>query len=336
MQKTITTQKILNISLLQAFGILCVLLGHSVHIFSSLGWYFHNAPQNPTCNIIHHVIYSFHMPLFIFLSGYLFYKIKSDNFNIIKYIFKRIKRLIVPFFAVGFLYYIPMFRLISPENRSLVRLIKDFVTLDFCGPFWFLISLFFISLVVISFTETKLNKIQVPIIAIGLIVLNLLKISGIPFAIQCVPKLAIYFYLGYLIVKYEKPIYSYFINNKTTMIIVTIGWGVLEIFKYKNFDNIYLTLITASVSIFVLFAFSVHITKKFKNISTSCFVQTLSINMLFIYLIQEPIMFSILKALNWGIGYNAIFVSYILFISTLIICLGFIYLKSQLFRKELV
>ncbi len=336
MQKTITTQKILNISLLQAFGILCVLLGHSVHIFSSLGWYFHNAPQNPTCNIIHHVIYSFHMPLFIFLSGYLFYKIKSDNFNIIKYIFKRIKRLIVPFFAVGFLYYIPMFRLISPENRSLVRLIKDFVTLDFCGPFWFLISLFFISLVVISFTETKLNKIQVPIIAIGLIVLNLLKISGIPFAIQCVPKLAIYFYLGYLIVKYEKPIYSYFINNKTTMIIVTIGWGVLEIFKYKNFDNIYLTLITASVSIFVLFAFSVHITKKFKNISTSCFVQTLSINMLFIYLIQEPIMFSILKALNWGIGYNAIFVSYILFISTLIICLGFIYLKSQLFRKDLV
>lgn len=336
MQKTITTQKILNISLLQAFGILCVLLGHSVHIFSSLGWYFHNAPQNPTCNIIHHVIYSFHMPLFIFLSGYLFYKIKSDNFNIIKYIFKRIKRLIVPFFAVGFLYYIPMFRLISPENRSLVRLIKDFVTLDFCGPFWFLISLFFISLVVISFTETKLNKIQVPIIAIGLIVLNLLKISGIPFAIQCVPKLAIYFYLGYLIVKYEKPIYSYFINNKTTMIIVTIGWGVLEIFKYKNFDNIYLTLITASVSIFVLFAFSVHITEIFKNISTSCFVQTLSINMLFIYLIQEPIMFSILKALNWGIGYNAIFVSYILFISTLIICLGFIYLKSQLFRKDLV
>lgn len=120
------------------------------------------------------------------------------------------------------------------------------------------------------------------------------------------------------------------------MIIVTIGWGVLEIFKYKIFDNIYLTLITASVSIFVLFAFSVHITKKFKNISTSCFVQTLSINMLFIYLIQEPIMFSILKALNWGIGYNAIFVSYILFISTLIICLGFIYLKSQLFRKDLV
>ena len=47
-------------------------------------------------------------------------------------------------------------------------------------------------------------------------------------------------------------------------------------------------------------------------------------------------MFSLLKAMNWGIGYNAIFVSYILFISTLIICLGFIYLKSQLFRKDLV
>lgn len=276
------------------------------------------------------------MPLFIFLSGYLFYKIKSDNFNIIKYVIKRIKRLIVPFFAVGFLYYIPMFRLISPENRSLVHLIKDFVTLDFCGPFWFLISLFFISLVVISFTETKLNKIPVPIIAIGLIVLNLLKISGIPFAIQCVPKLAIYFYLGYLIVKYEKPIYSYLINNKTTMIIATIIWVGLEIFKYKNFDNIYLTLITAIISILLLFAFSVHITEKFKNISTSYFVQILSANMLFIYLLQEPIMFSILKALNWGIDYNAIFVSSVLFITTLTISLCCIHLKRVLFKKKIV
>lgn len=269
-------------------------------------------------------------------TAYAFPTLHSDNFNIIKYIIKRIKRLIVPFFVVGFLYYIPMFRLISPENRSLVHLIKDFVTLDFCGPFWFLISLFFISLVVISFTETKLNKIPVPIIAIGLIVLNLLKISGIPFAIQCVPKLAIYFYLGYLIVKYEKTIYSYFINNKTTMIIATIGWGVLEIFKYKNFDNIYLTLITASVSIFVLFAFSVHITEKFKNIPTSYFVQILSANMLFIYLLQEPIMFSILKALNWGIGYNAIFVSSVLFITTLTISLCCIHLKRLLFKKKIV
>ncbi len=276
------------------------------------------------------------MPLFIFLSGYLFYKIKSDNFDIVKYIYKRIKRLIVPFFVVGFLYYIPMFRLISPENRSFMHLVKDFITLDFCGPFWFLISLFFISLAVISFTETKLNKIPVPIIAIGLIVLNLLKISGVPFTIQCVPKLAIYFYLGYLIVKYEKQIYSYFINNKVTMIISTMGWIVLEIFKYKNFDNIYLTLITAIISILLLFAFSIHITEKFKNIPASYFVQILSANMLFIYLLQEPIMFSFLKAMNWGIGYNAIFVSYILFISTLIICLGFIYLKNQLFRKDLV
>lgn len=330
------TKNLLNISLLQAFGILCVLLGHSVHIFSSWGWYFHQAPINTTCNIIHHFIYSFHMPLFIFLSGYLFYKIKSDNFNIVKYIFKRIKRLIVPFFAVGFLYYIPMFRLISPENRSLVHLIKDFVTLDFCGPFWFLISLFFISLTVISFTETKLNKIPVPIITIGLIVLNLLKISGVPFAIQCVPKLAIYFYLGYLIVKYEKQIYSYLINNKIAMIIATIIWVGLEVFKYKNFDNIYLTLITASVSIFVLFAFSVHITEKFKNIPTSYFVQILSANMLFIYLLQEPIMFSLLKALNWGIGYNAIFVSSVLFIATLTISLCCIHLKRVLFKNKIV
>ena len=38
---------------------------------------------------------------------------------------------------------------------------------------------------------------------------------------------------------------------------------------------------------------------------------------------------------NWGIGYNAIFVLGITFVLTLIACLGLIYLKSLLFRKEL-
>lgn len=336
MQKMIRTQKILNISLLQAFGILCVLLGHSLHVFSSWGWYFHNAPINTTCNIIHHIIYSFHMPLFIFLSGYLFYKMKSDNFDIVKYIFKRIKRLIVPFFAVGFLYYIPMLRFINPENKSLIHIIKDFITLEFCGPFWFLISLFFISIAIILFTESKLNKIPISVAVVGLIVLNLLKISGIPFAIECIPKLAIYFYFGYLTVKYENQIFKYFINNKFLISISTIIWIILELFKYNHFDNVYLTLVTASISIALLFAFSIHITNRFSKIPKSCFIQILSINMLFIYLVQEPIMLIILKYFNWGIGYNAIFVLGITFVLTLIACLGLIYLKSLLFRKELV
>ena len=66
------------------------------------------------------------------------------------------------------------------------------------------------------------------------------------------------------------------------------------------------------------------------------FVQILSANMLFIYLLQEPIMFSILKALNWGIGYNAIFVSSVLFITTLTISLCCIHLKRLLFKKKIV
>ena len=78
-----------------------------------------------------------------------------------------------------------------------------------------------------------------PIIAIGLIVLNLLKISGVPFAIQCIPKLAIYFYLGYLIVKYEKPIYSYFINNKKPLTIFDIDINNMSLAEVeKAFDEL--------------------------------------------------------------------------------------------------
>ena len=67
------SKRLFYIEILQAFGILCVFLGHALRIYHEGGWYFHNAQTVLAFDIIDKFIFSFHMPLFVFLSGFLFY-----------------------------------------------------------------------------------------------------------------------------------------------------------------------------------------------------------------------------------------------------------------------
>lgn len=73
--------------LLQAIGIILVVIGHKNGISIFFDWF---------------PAYSFHMPLFIFISGY-FYKSKSDK-NLKSFILNKIRNLLVPYFIWNFIY----------------------------------------------------------------------------------------------------------------------------------------------------------------------------------------------------------------------------------------
>lgn len=87
-----------KILFLQCFGILLVVLGHSGE----------NIPY------LTKWIYSFHMPLFIFISGYLLdYTSKNGiiKINYVNFIKKKIIRLLVPYLVISSLAYIPKYLL---------------------------------------------------------------------------------------------------------------------------------------------------------------------------------------------------------------------------------
>lgn len=87
-----------KILFLQCFGILLVVLGHSGENIPYLSKW----------------IYSFHMPLFIFISGYLLdYTSKNgiDKINLFNFINKKIKRLLIPYFVISSLAYVPKYLL---------------------------------------------------------------------------------------------------------------------------------------------------------------------------------------------------------------------------------
>ena len=81
-------QRIAYIDFLKGFTILLVILGHCIQ-------YNDRDFEN---NIVFRYIYSFHMPLFMFFSGYVSYKVVLLSSTIKK----RAIQLLVPFFYLAF------------------------------------------------------------------------------------------------------------------------------------------------------------------------------------------------------------------------------------------
>ena len=86
-----------HLDALKGFAILLVILGHSIQC----------SMQNFDDNLLFRVIYSFHMPLFMFLSGYLAWN-KDINLR------RKFMALVVPFVAWHLLNYV-----IIPSNQSI-------------------------------------------------------------------------------------------------------------------------------------------------------------------------------------------------------------------------
>jgi fucose 4-O-acetylase-like acetyltransferase len=83
-----------KIDALKGIAIILVVLGHSVQ---------HNNP-NYDNNLLFRVIYSFHMPMFMFLSGFIV--LGKSGYTFLAYVKKNAIRLLIPFFIWYFVSYV--------------------------------------------------------------------------------------------------------------------------------------------------------------------------------------------------------------------------------------
>ena len=124
------------INTVKSIGIYLVVLGHL--------WYESNLP------IINQLIYSFHMPLFFILSGYLYrYKESISNIEFIKQKFFRIALpAIIWYIITGPIY------IWSNRDKGIGKIIMKFFFVDgnvpFNDPCWFFLVLFMVFGVVIQ------------------------------------------------------------------------------------------------------------------------------------------------------------------------------------------
>lgn len=141
-----------NIAFLQVFGILLVVLGHSTN--------------NGGIPFFSKWIYSFHMPLFIFISGFLFYLTTKDicNINLYEFIKKKFVRLILPYIIISSIAYLPKVFLNKFAQRGIDLSINSYLH-SFFYPwdnvirfFWFLPTLFFIMIIVVILLKITKNN----------------------------------------------------------------------------------------------------------------------------------------------------------------------------------
>lgn len=176
------------IDLLKGFAIILVIIGHCVQ---------NNLPQSFNDHSVFRVIYSFHMPLFMFLSGYVAYISFSGKS---KQLLSRARTLMIPFFSWFVIFFFLHYHHISFALffRKLTALL-----LSPDRGLWFLWVLFLNYLLL--FVASKLTRKQPLIIMILFFVLiNIVNIFVQPKAgMGALGWYILFFTAGYATKKYE-------------------------------------------------------------------------------------------------------------------------------------
>lgn len=141
------------IDIVRGIAIFLVVLGHLIQYTILPSGY--NFFDSIACR----GIYSFHMPLFIFISGYLMgFSLKNKKND--KVIFSRVKSLLIPYLSWSFIdlsiYLIK--GIVSNDTLSLINILKRGIKSIIIFPnIWFLFTLFILSLILIFTVRMKNN-----------------------------------------------------------------------------------------------------------------------------------------------------------------------------------
>lgn len=228
-----TTNRNPFLDIAKGFGIILVILGHCIQ-FGSGSEYCTNASffNNP----VFIIIYSFHMPLFFLISGYLFFG-SSTKHSPLDIIASKFRGLILPILSWSIIYE-TCFQLINVfYNKNKISFINFFVTWlnDFLTSQWFLWAILLSSvLIVLGITIFKDNYLfYIAIITLSLFV----YVSNNQFNINSYTSNIPLFITGYLFARKSKNRIDSINTGKSTIILISIIYIALVVIKQCSIYN---------------------------------------------------------------------------------------------------
>lgn len=296
--------RIYEYDVMKSLSILLVVLGHSYYLGShgatvegivsisdnAIVWFF-NSVINP-------IIYSFHMPLYMFISGALAYGKGKKNFK--DFVRGRFKRLMIPFFVCNLLYAVPL-RYFSGyyEGKGLFSAYLDSIILMRTpAHLWFLYILFFLS-IIFSYIEKKKweDKKILLLVVLGLYFIHDYMPGG-AYGLYKLTQHAIFYYCG---MKFEqlklRDIFNRIVTSKSVTRILPIGIFSLTLvieemlipllsFPKAPIRNCF-GLVAASCGIYAIYWISHLIVER--NRQSTFLIRLLADNNFEIYLYHEPV-----------------------------------------------
>ena len=259
---SLTKPKTINyITISKAIGIILVVCGHIGGIYKAIG-----IPAYTTRPSEIFPLYSFHMPLFIFLSGYFYRHEYTDNIKLL--INKRCKSLVIPYYKWNLFYGVFVTILIHLgifSNGNTINLYNFFIEPIFQGyqynlngPSWFLLSLFFVQISysllrrIIKDNGIKLDKLLTIILFMIVTFTNMwaniieMVEHPIPLFISRTLFGVFFFHLGYCFNIYFKDKDK--MNVKTLLFIIVLKYN-LTLLLGKNYTLSMRTMLLRDMSV---------------------------------------------------------------------------------------
>lgn len=205
------------LNFLKGFSIILVVLGHAIQ----------NASVDFDAKPMFRLIYSFHMPLFIFLSGAVAsYSKRPLNLDYLK---NKFTTLLVPFFAWAVVGY---FLTSAHSSVSLLRHVRHTIVLPDTG-LWFLIILFWFSCILYLFSKAYKLMGAYGYMAIAFLVY---AVPTSRFGVGLVKWHLPFFFAGYIIFKYATALAKY---KKTMLYLCAIVFPLLVTTWYRTKNPVF-------------------------------------------------------------------------------------------------
>lgn len=261
--------KDIKIANLRVFAILSVVFAHSVILYTA-GWGVFESTRSSEWSAhlfaeLKKFVAQYHMPLFMSISGYLFYFSSNKKINYFSFLGNKTLRLLVPYLFAGCAWMIPA-RIIAGLKgytwEKYFRLVYKYVILGKQnGHLWYLIALFIIFAVayfIVKLSNKISNKkFQICFdcaILIASLVLNyyakdiskIVSITGVWRACLYL----FWFYLGYVFSKYFELTKKDYFKSVLTLFLAIITVGI--IINYFFIKTNYLYNLTLKLAVVVL------------------------------------------------------------------------------------
>ena len=261
-----------EITIAKGIGILLVVLGHALK---------QTGVSNVPGNALISIIYSFHMPLFFVLSGFVSVKILqySKMTEYINYIKSRAARLLIPYFVMGIIYmplkYFMNRFAINPYDfsQSWKLILGDNPN----TTMWFLYTLFWVSVIALILLR---RSVLLPMLIASAILSCTAFIFNWSFRI---PKYLFFFILGiYIRDHYEK--FIEIRKNKLIFILVAIAFIICNIVNYQMGRGEFITSVSGTI---LCMWFSLWLVEK--NVKSYGVLKSLGDASMDIYILSDPV-----------------------------------------------
>ena len=316
------------IEFMKGLTILLVVIAHVSKMYTPNGAIPVNG-ENAILLYLTNFIYTFHMPVFVAISGMVFYICKVNHKKYddkLAFVKNKFKRLMIPFITFLLVLVIPVMHVVNlwgGGGVGNVLLMKDLRHL------WYLPTLFFI-LIFFNCLEPIIRKYK-HISFIILLLINL--VSGFfphCFQISNVAKFLFYFYLGYLFEEWREKHNSITIQSFLIVlafqIVCFIGITLLTGKRSFGLHSV-LNVLCASSGLYIVYSLC-HMISRIKSRLVSSFMAVMSRDSYGIYLFHPMIIYLLFYAIR-----NESYNSWLVFLIITVTALSLSMLLTRIIRK---